>query len=263
MASIWGNYLRARESAYFKVEQEAAVQERRDKLEKEGKLQAVKAAKTSEQVYETLSEILQAEARVYAPNASLAKRVEVRLKALPEPPTREEIRRVRMALMGTKFALATPQKLTLGGRHRYDSIANMLEMIEKERAESTRVIQRHSKETLELAQRSYAVGVRSLVYGSLAGLVFCTVAAVAAVRYFDISSGEDLKVAFQEQSTPYVIAARMKGESLKSELQAYIPFVRSTSSTDEASANSRSQQVAKSQFQLRLRRMYQPDSYSD
>lgn len=28
MASIWGNYLRARESAYFKVEQEAAVQVR-------------------------------------------------------------------------------------------------------------------------------------------------------------------------------------------------------------------------------------------
>lgn len=240
-------------------------QERRDRLEKDGRLQSIKAAKTSEQVYETLSEILQAEARVYAPNASLAKRVEVRLKALPEPPTREEIRKVRMALMGNKIALATPQKLTLGGRHRYDSIANMLEMIEKEQAESTRAIQRHSKETLELAQRSYAVGVRSLVYGSLAGLAFVSIAAVAAVRYFDISSGEDLKSAFQQQTTPYVLAARMEGESLKSELQAYIPsFLRSASvSTDGASTGSQSKDVAKSQFQLRLRRMYQPDSSSD
>lgn len=230
-------------------------------MEKEGKLEAVKAVKTSEQVYETLSEILQAEARVYAPNASLAKRVEVRLKALPEPPTREEIRRVRMALMGNKFALATPQKLTLGGRHRYDSIANMLEMIEKEQAESTRVIQRHSKETLELAQRSYAVGVRSLVYGSLAGLALLSITTVAAVRYFDISSAEDLKFAFQERSTPYVLAARMKGESLKSELKAYVPFLARPFSTDEAtSTGSKSREV--SQFQHRLRRLYQPESSS-
>jgi hypothetical protein len=226
MAHILGNYAIARESvsafpsrsctfliqspecisktcaphfqqAYFKVEQEAACQQRRQQLEKEGKLpdQPAPSIKErslaeSEAVYETLPEVLRAQARVDDPQAARRRQFDLRsVKPQPEPPTQEDLRRVRWANQGFGATVGHIPRMSLGGRNRYSlpesvnssSEASIAEVaLRRPSAGGGALGQPVNPHVMEVAQRSYAAGVRALVWGSLLGVAALAVGGSAA-----------------------------------------------------------------------------------
>lgn len=214
--------------AYFKLEQETSVHEHKRQLEKDGKLSkhTVKRLGTgaermvaSENVYETLSEILQAEARVHAPNIAS---IERKVKALPMPLTTEELEEFKRSWMSRNHAFA-PGKLQVSARGRYEEIFRAIEKVStREDGVPTTKLSVHQAKSRELAQRAYAVGVRSLVYGSLGLSAFLAVTGVAAMKYFDVYSMAELKLFVESTSTPFLARLKEKALPMKESLQACV-----------------------------------------
>eukprot|EP00889_Picochlorum_renovo_P003091 jgi/Picre1/30121/NNA_005490.t1 len=181
-------YLTYRENAYFKLEQESSVHEHKKQLEKDGKLS---------------NQILQAEARVHVPNMAS---IERKVKALPMPLTPEELDEFKRSWMSRNHAFS-PGKLQISARGRYEEIFRAIEKVSTAE-EGTSKLSLHQAKSRELAQRAYAVGVRSLVYGSLGLSAFVAVSGVAAMKYFDVYSVADLKLLVESTSTPFLAALK-------------------------------------------------------
>ena len=279
------------------MEQEAAVQERREQLKKEGKInktiakellsgsevsgstvhsrESVKAgSQSSEAVYETLVEILQAEARVDAKNASWEKQRDLRIKAVAEPPSLEEIRRIKTYVIANKHGFSIP-KLTMGGRNRYQDIAELFEAQSDAglvktgpNASSGKMVRAPtmSAESLELANRSYAVGVRALVYGSMGAVALVTLGGVGLIRYFDVKSPEDVRYAIKRHFEPYANILQKKGEGIKSWmhgiLNSYGFSMEKTHDLSHMDGEVQRLSTSSSQLHMRLKRLYSPSSSS-
>ena len=257
--SILGNYLRAREGAYlqfhfqrskstyfdttfllpsllptagayFKVEQEAAVQQRKQKLQEEGKLPLDddKNAATepslaeSEAVYQTLPEIMQAQARIHDPNAAKNKQREIRIKGAPAPLTEDERRLYRVSAYALTGAVGHIPKLSLSGRNRYgipSAAATAGDQVMLRRA--------LSPEAVEVARRTYSAGVRALVYGSLLGFGVIAAGGTLTANYFlyaDSSSSsspaEEMRRSVQRVFEPVGEAVRAKVLPWKAKIEA-------------------------------------------
>lgn len=199
------HYLRFYMQAYFKLEQEAAVQEHRQKLLKEGKISsqgsdadAVVAASTrststsniqlqeSEKLYEVNPEILQAQARVEDPNAARKRRFgEVRnVKPWPDPPTQEEIHRAQWGMLSSfGMGMARVPRMSLGGRHRF-SPARWDEM-------PSQPIHHITPESLEVSQRSFTAGMRAFAWGSFLGFSLLGIGGVIAWKVWNDARSTD------------------------------------------------------------------------
>ncbi|KAL4525702.1 hypothetical protein Ndes2526B_g09360 [Nannochloris sp. 'desiccata'] len=210
MAGILGNYLRAREGAYFKMEQEASIQEHKNRLIKEGKLKSNESPSSStttssftnsEANYDTLPEVLAAQARVDAPNAAKRKAYELRAyKGAPEPLTDEERWRYRASASAVSAAVGHVPRLSLSGRNRYGIPSSQKA---GDLALSTSSLRhRLSPEAAEVARRSYVAGVRALVYGSLLSVGLLAVGGTATAQYIGIGSGQDFREKLQSVMLP-------------------------------------------------------------
>ncbi|KAI8103096.1 hypothetical protein M9434_005881 [Picochlorum sp. BPE23] len=247
------------ENAYFKLEQESSVHEHKKQLEKDGKLsnRTVKRLGTgtermvaSENVYETLAEILQAEARVHVPNMAS---IERKVKALPMPLTPEELDEFKRSWMSRNHAFS-PGKLQISARGRYEEIFRAIEKVSTAE-EGTSKLSLHQAKSRELAQRAYAVGVRSLVYGSLGLSAFVAVSGVAAMKYFDVYSVADLKLLVESTSTPFLAALKDRAVPIKESLHAYVrEYIGPGISTPEEGGHVVRRQST--ELELRLKDLY-------
>ncbi|GAB4819978.1 hypothetical protein N2152v2_007024 [Parachlorella kessleri] len=252
MAKILGNYGAAREGAYFKVEQEAELQNYRKKLVKEGKLEdeVPAAAEKQEQtfdesvhVYEVLPEVLAAEARVDAPDAARRKEYERRIKGEPAPLTPAELRKYRSNLHMVGASVGHVPRMSFG-RARYD--LEGLGLREGELVPGARTL---SPQAQEVAARTYVAGVRALVYGSLLGALGLAAATTYVIHSLDIHSGDDFRERVQAGFAPLSGAIKGWVHPLKDRAQAWL------GGASQAAAASGS---GPSELQRRLASRYNP-----
>lgn len=182
--------------AYFKVEQEAAVQERRQKLMQDGKLRQEEERKQlpsseetidndnfaeSQKLYDVNPEILQAQARIDDPHAFRRRRFdEIRnVKARPEPPSQEDIQKARLAgSAGFGFGFSHVPKMSLAGRNRF-AVAE----VDSSAGAAMTALQHVSSESIEISKRGYATGMRALAWGSFLGFSLLALGGLATVKW--------------------------------------------------------------------------------
>ena len=246
--------------AYFKVEQEASIQEHKRRLIKEGKLNPDNDANSapsqsfndSEAAYDTLPEVLQAQARVDAPNAAKRKEYELRIKGAPEPLTDEERWRYRAASGGAfSAAVGHVPRLSLSGRNRYgipssNSTGDL--------ALRTPLTHSLSPEAAEVARRSYVAGVRALVYGSLLGVGLIALGGTATAQYIGIGSGQDFREKVQNLMLPLKESLRERVLPWKIKAETWIGT--------QAASNNSNGDASPDSLQARLRNRYNPSSNS-
>lgn len=213
------------------MEQEAAIQEHRRRLVKEGKLKSNESSSSStdtssftdsEANYDTLPEVLAAQARVDDPNAAKRKEYELRAhKGAPEPLTDEE--RWRYRARGSSAVGATvghiPQ-LSLSGRNRYGIPSS--QKGGDQALHTSGLGRRLSPEAAEVARRSYVAGVRALVYGSLLGVGLLAVGGTATAQYIGIGSGQDFREKVQNAMLPVKEGLREKVLPWKTKAEAWL-----------------------------------------
>jgi hypothetical protein len=184
--------------SYFKTEQEAQLQNHRARLVKEGRLDEAAAAAAqrntepsfdeSAALFEVLPEVLGAQARVHDPGAAGRKRVRRRVKGAAEPASEEELRRYRAGAYGAAAAVGHIPRISLGGRNRY-GIHHIGGGGGGGGGAPAPAVRALSPEAVELARRSYAAGLRSLVYGSLLGCALLAVGGTAAAQVLGVGGG--------------------------------------------------------------------------
>lgn len=242
--SILHGFGAARESAYFKLENEADVASRRQQLKDTGKLrsdeqiedsncsQPVEHFKDSLSSYEVLPEVLQAQTRVDDPIALKRRQYERRIRGEPPPPSLEDLLKVRSAL-GAGAMVAHLPKVSFG-RSRWQHM-------QSEGSASSLVPSRTqlSPEAVEVARRTYIAGLRSLVYGTAAACVVLTLGGSWILN----SIGDD-KTLLTSRLQP--IADFMKALTAPIK-QTAIAWVGNSASSE------------KSQFQQKLKSRYNPD----
>jgi hypothetical protein len=247
------------------MEQEASVQEHKRRLIKEGKLKSNESSSssttapsftTSEANYETLPEVLAAQARVDAPNAAKRKQYELRAyKGAPEPLTDEERWRYGARASAVSAAVGHVPRLSLSGRNRYG-----IPSPHKggDVALRTNGLGRGlSPEAAEVARRSYAAGVRALVYGSLLGVGILAVGGTAIAQYIGIGSGQDFKEKVQSMMLPVKEGLRETVLPWKAKAEAWL------TAKDERAYLKRGDGGLHSEgLQARLRNRYNPAASS-
>jgi len=164
--------------------------------------------------------------------------------------------------MANKHGLTVP-KISLRGRNRYEDIVDILE-----RGAATQSSLKpsgaggsvESRVGMELANRSYAVGVRALVYGSLGALALVSVGAVGLVKYLGIGSPAD----FQNLLIPWREDMRGRAEGARgrvlSLLATHFPNSSLRVSRSPESDGGPRHDRPKSELETRLRSMYNPKS---
>jgi len=167
MARILGNYGIARESAYFKVENEADVAKRKKKLLDEGKLDPMAlppASFQSETSPDTLSidvdtSILQQQTRLDDPHLLQWKDYKKRVKAEPPPLSPEDYRRAKLASysFNNNNHVNVIPKLSLRPR---------AVVISMPTAVTHHPQPRMSHHALEAASRGHNAAMRSYAYGT-------------------------------------------------------------------------------------------------
>jgi hypothetical protein len=179
--------------------------------------------------------------------------IERKVKALPMPLTPEELDEFKRSWMSRNHAFS-PGKLQISARGRYEEIFRAIEKVSTAE-EGTSKLSLHQAKSRELAQRAYAVGVRSLVYGSLGLSAFVAVSGVAAMKYFDVYSVADLKLLVESTSTPFLAALKDRAVPIKESLHAYVReyIGPGISSTEESGHIVRRQST---ELELRLKDLY-------
>ena len=205
----------------------------------------------SEATYDVLPEVLQAQARIDAPNAARRKEFEVRIKGEPLPLTEDELRRYRTTSYAVSAAVGHVPRLSLSGRNRYGIPPSATAT-----SGGGGSLVLHSRTTLspeaaEVARRSYMAGVRALVYGSLLGLGLVAAGSTFAVQYFGIGTGGDFRLGVQEALIPLRDAVRARIEPLKARAEKLLKREGGSSS---GSGN------GTSALQERLRDRYNPSA---
>lgn len=214
--------------AYFKLEQEASVQQHKARLVKEGKLpknapprspHEPASLEDSEHVYEVLPEVLQAQARVDDPNAARKREYEVRIKGEPPPLSAEDRQRYMLRQSAAAAAVGHVPRLSLSGRNRYALAAAAATGAGSDialRAPSM------SPEAIEVARRTQVAGMRALAYGSLLGFGLLALGGTAAASYLGIGSGGDPQETLRGALQPLSDAVRARVEPWKATAEAWV-----------------------------------------
>jgi len=224
MAGILGRYGYAREQAYFKTEQEADLQNlRRKRLAErqgiDGEVDEEAASNGegdrlhSERHFEVGMEILQQQARIHDPNAAARKEYDRRVKGAPAGLSPEELRKYRLA--ATSVAGMSPAVPRMSRRQHYGHV------FPQNSAASQLATRGLSPEAQELAQRTYATGVRSLIYGSLLGAIGATFLVGFTLHTWEIHSKEDAKRVLEGWTAPLADRMRERFSGMAGTMQGY------------------------------------------
>ncbi|KAK9811349.1 hypothetical protein WJX72_002241 [[Myrmecia] bisecta] len=260
MGDVIKAFAQARESAFFKQEQEADLQRHRSRLVKSGKIEDTAGAnlrprrqKTFEEsihAFEMLPEVLQQQARLDDPGAAARQEFIRKIRGMPTQLTEAEMRQYRSTVYGVAAAVGHIPRMGFG-RYRYHLAASAQASAPPPPVQVGRV----PIEVLEASRRAYTAGVRSLVYGSLLGAFGVAVTATAAAQVMGIQSGADIRFRAQEAAEP--IAAAMKGYLIpfKERLQQFGASLGPEASAAEG-ATVRREETA--EFARRLSSKYNP-----
>lgn len=224
--NIIGRMGAARESAYFKIEQEAELQRHRRRLVREGHIQEIAGARLGGAVghaatdssanFEVLAEILQQRARVYDPHAAARKDFVRRIKGMPARLSAAEVARYRSSMAGAAALVGHVPRLALGGRNRYGLAAAAAQSV------ATAPPPAISPEAAEVARRSYNAGVRALAYGSVLGFLGVAAGTTLAVRAMDVRSAEEFRDAVRSAAEPAAAALRSRAAGFKASIQGFL-----------------------------------------
>lgn len=194
MSNILKAMATARESAFFKQEQEADLQRYRTQLISMGKIENAAGAnlkprrhKTFEEsikAFEVLPEVLQQQARLDDPGAAARREIIRRIRGMPSKLSEAELSKYRSTIYGLSAHVGHVPKMHLG-RNKWHMAAGF--------SESAPATISLSPEAVETAQRAYSAGVRSMLYGSMLGLLGAAVLGTLAARYMGLSSLQDLR----------------------------------------------------------------------
>lgn len=214
---IIGRMASARESAYYKIEQEADLQRHSRRLLQEGKLQDMagyrlggKVAKTitdSSASFEVLAEILQQRARVHDPHAAKRQEFVRRVKGVPTKVTAAELARWRSSKVGIASMVGHVPRMAWGSRDRYGLAAAA--------AAETASPLVLSPEVIEVAARTQAAGMRAFVYGSVLGTVGIALGSTVGLYALEVRSMEDVRDAIRKAAVPKAAAIRKRFEPLR------------------------------------------------
>lgn len=215
---IIGRMASARESAYYKIEQEADLQRHSRRLLQEGKLQEMagyrlggKVAKMitdSSASFEVLAEILQQRARVHDPHAAKRQEFVRRVKGVPTKVTAAELARWRSSKVGIASMVGHVPRMAWGSRDRYGLAAAAA----AETASPPIVL---SPEVIEVAARTQAAGMRAFVYGSVLGTIGIALGSTAGLYALEVRSMEDVRDAIRKAAVPKAAAIRKRFEPLR------------------------------------------------
>ncbi|KAL0021763.1 hypothetical protein WJX79_006133 [Trebouxia sp. C0005] len=194
MSNILKAMATARESAFFKQEQEADLQRYRTHLISMGKIENAAGAnlkprrhKTFEEsikAFEVLPEVLQQQARLDDPGAAARREIIRRIRGMPSKLSEAELSKYRSTIYGLSAHVGHVPKMHLG-RNKWHMAAGF--------SESAPAAIPLSPEAVETARRAYSAGVRSMLYGSMLGLLGAAVLGTLAARYMGLSSLQDLR----------------------------------------------------------------------
>ena len=250
MARIFGGRLAAREGAYFKQEQEAAVQLRRRELQRAGKLapdaarldggaggsaSASAAARgRSQGAFEVGMEILQQQARIDDPDAWVRKQRSYRVRGEAPMPSDGETMRARRQIRAWGQPLGHMTALSMSGRGRFH-------VPRGQKYEYAMRVAEVPSEGQEAAQRAYRASLRALLYGtwgrssaggrgrtdanerttgSALGCVGLVVGVSAAAHFSGIRSVEDLQGVMKAAFEPLAADCSRWVAPLKGHLEA-------------------------------------------
>jgi hypothetical protein len=237
MARILGNYGIARESAYFKVENEADVSKRKQKLVDEGKLNPMSLPSTSQPEtpnaplsIDVDASILQQQTRLDDPHLLQWKDYKKRVKAEPPPLSPEQYRRSKLASysFNNHHGNVVP-KLSLRPRATDMTMPATVPHHPQPRM---------SHHALEAANRGYNAAVRSYAYGT----ALCFAGLALAAGWASQKSALNSKEAIAEIMQP--VADRIKNEwsmPVKQWFQGfaiYIDMSKDPNSTSDSSSSS-------------------------
>lgn len=194
MADILRGYGLARESAFFKQEQEAEIQRHRRKMVKEGKLPAEAEAPAkirremtlteSAKAYEVEPTILQQGARIDDPHAAAKREYERRRKAsLPALSPAEVAQHTRRAALRGDSLVGVVPRVDLR-RNRYNAAALY---------EAGAAAKPLPPIVAEAAGRAYSASLRAVGYGSLLTLTSISLLAAYTLQQHGITDTQALR----------------------------------------------------------------------
>lgn len=229
MARIFGGRLAAREGAYFKQEQEAAVQLRRRELQRAGKLApdaarldggaagsasaSASARGRSQGAFEVGMEILQQQARIDDPDAWARKQRSYRVRGEAPMPSDGETMRARRQIRAWGQPLGHMTALSMSGRGRFH-------VPRGQKYEYAMRVAEVPSEGQEAAQRAFRASLRALLYGSALGCVGLVVGVSAAAHFSGIRSVEDLQGVMKAAFEPLAADCSRWVAPLKGHLEA-------------------------------------------
>ncbi|KAL3134165.1 hypothetical protein ABBQ32_008580 [Trebouxia sp. C0010 RCD-2024] len=219
MSNILKAMATARESAFFKQEQEADLQRYRTRLISMGQIENAAGAnlkprrhrtfEESVKAFEVLPEVLQQQARLDDPGAAARREIIRRIRGMPTKLSEAELLKYRSTIYGVAAHVGHVPKMHLG-RNKWHTAATF--------SDNAPAAIPLSPEAVETARRAYSAGVRSMLYGSMLGLLGAAVLGSLAASYLGLSSLQDLKPA----SDSHDGLLKRWLQPYKERLQAYI-----------------------------------------
>lgn len=265
MSNILKAMATARESAFFKQEQEADLQRYRTQLISMGKIENAaganlrprrhKSFEESIKAFEVLPEVLQQQARLDDPGAAARKEIIRRIRGMPTKLSEAELLRYRSTIYGVAAHVGHVPKMHLG-RNKWHAAAAY--------SDSAAPAAPLSPEAVETARRAYSAGVRSMLYGSMLGLLGAAVLGTVAAKYMGLNSLSDLR----PSPNPEESALQRWLQPYKERIQAYTRPATQAVPTDSVNtrvlpgdvkpSSSNPDGVSNSEFAQRLASRYNP-----
>eukprot|EP00884_Botryococcus_braunii_P008535 jgi/Botrbrau1/17683/Bobra.0166s0107.1 len=216
-------YAQARESSFFKLEQEADLARHRSRMVSEGRLEDIAGAnlrprrhltlEESVQMFEVLPEVLQQQTRVDDPNAVNRKEIVRRIRAQLPKLTEEEAWRYRTSMYGVAGLLGSAVPQVRLGRDRYWRAYQAAISLSKTAQGPV------SPAATELAARSVATGARSLMYGTGIAIIGTSLLTVSLLRYAEVSGTADLRDKLRQSLQPLAADMAARLEPFKEQVQ--------------------------------------------
>ncbi|KAK9824804.1 hypothetical protein WJX74_010201 [Apatococcus lobatus] len=168
-ADVLKGFAQARESAFFKMEQEVDLQRHHSRLVNAGRLEQMAGAnlrprrmRTFEEsvvAFEVLPEVLQQQARIEDPTAASRREFVKKIRGMPSRLTDAEMLQYRSTVYGVASTVGHIPRMHMG-RHRWTA---GMEAAQAGRAGMLQL----PPEALEAGQRVTSAGARSAVYGTM------------------------------------------------------------------------------------------------
>ncbi|KAK9869067.1 hypothetical protein WJX84_000833 [Apatococcus fuscideae] len=201
-------FAQARESAFFKMEQEVDLQRHHSRLVNAGRLEQMAGAnlrprrmRTFEEsvvAFEVLPEVLQQQARLDDPTAAARREFIKKIRGMPSRLSDAEMLQYRSTVYGVASTVGHIPRMHMG---RLRWTAGMEASAEAARAGQSSMLQL-PPEALEVGQRISSAGTRSVIYGTMLAVVGMGLATTLIARSQGIRNEDDLRERMQSWWAP-------------------------------------------------------------